>query len=182
VLDRLTSRGAVRKGGGGRLSVFYTEFGYQTNPPDPFAGIPLGRHNRYLQLASYIAWRTPRVRGINQFRLTDGIIYREPGPARYREFQSGLLFANRRKKPAFGGFSHPFVIAGRRFWGQVRPGGAHRVTIQERTARGRWRTIRRLRTDARGYFSTRARRRRGRYYRFLYDGAPAGKSNTLRIG
>ena len=32
--------------------VYYTEFGYQTNPPDPFAGVSLGRQDRYLQQAA----------------------------------------------------------------------------------------------------------------------------------
>jgi hypothetical protein len=174
-LDRLTARGAIRKSGGGRLSVYYTEFGYQTNPPDPFAGIPLSRQSRYLQAAAYLAWRQPRVREINQFRLTDGEVYDEPGPTRYREFQSGLLFANRRKKPAYRTFPHPFVISGSRFWGQVREGGAHTVSIQ-RGGGGGWTTVRRVRTDSRGYFSARGARD-GRSYRFVYDG---GRSSAAR--
>jgi hypothetical protein len=176
-LDRLTARGAVARPGGGRLSVFYTEFGYQTNPPDPFAGISLSRQSRYLQQAAYVAWRTPRVRGINQFRLTDGAVYDEPGPARYREFQSGLLFANRRKKPAFRSFPHPFVVRGGRFWGQVRPGGAHTVAIQVHRG-GAWFTIRRARTNGRGYFNV-GGARRGSLYRYLYNG---GRSSSARAG
>jgi hypothetical protein len=176
-LDRLTARGRIRKSGGGRLSVFYTEFGYQTNPPDPFAGISLRRHDSYLQHAAYLSWRTPRIRELNQFRLTDGAVYSEPGPERYREFQSGLLFANRRKKPAFRNFPHPFVISGSRFWGQVRPGSAHLVQIQVGTGSG-WATVRRVRTNRHGYFRARGARR-GRTYRYVYDG---GRSYAARAG
>jgi hypothetical protein len=180
-LDRLTRVGAIKTPGRRRLPVYYTEFGYQTNPPDPFSGIRLGRHNRYLQQAAYIVWRTPRLRGYNQFRLTDGRVGRRRGASAFREFQSGLLFRSRRKKPAYRSFPHPFVIAGSRFWGQVRPGGSHVVTLQYRPRRrGRFFNISIRRTDSRGYFSIRARRRRG-YWRYVYSDGPRGASQTLRI-
>ena len=178
VLDRLRAQRALRRPDGKRLNVYYTEFGYQTDPPDPFAGIPLARQNRYLQLSAYLAWRTPRIREINQFRLTDGEVYDEPGPARYREFQSGILFANRSEKPAYRSFPNPFVISKGRFWGHVRPGTDHVVRIQRRRAGGPFRTIRRARTDRRGFFSLRMRARRGRDYRYLYEG---GRSSTVRV-
>jgi hypothetical protein len=179
VLDALVRRGRITPSSGRRLSVYYTEFGYQTNPPDPFAGISLRRHSRYLQLAAYLVWRTPRIRALNQFRLTDGTI-RGRGFAAFREFQSGLLFGNRRPKPAFRSFPHPFVISGSRFWGQVRPGGAHLVEIQHRAGRGAFRTLQRVRTDARGYFSARPGRRRGQW-RYRYSDGPAGVSDVLRL-
>jgi hypothetical protein len=177
-LDRLTRRGRIRPGGGRRLSVYYTEFGYQTNPPDPFSGVPLRRQSRYLQEAAYLVWRTGRIRGLNQFRLTDGAI-RGRGFAALREFQSGLLFRNRRPKPSFRSFPHPFVVSGGALWGQVRPGGAHAVTIQHRAGRrGSFRTVRRVQTDSRGYFRVRLRRRSGSW-RFRYDDGPAGVSEVL---
>ena len=72
VIDRLTRLRALRPGLGRRLNVYYTEFGYQTSPPDPFAGVSLRTQRRYLQQAAYVVWRSPRVKEINQFRLTDG--------------------------------------------------------------------------------------------------------------
>jgi hypothetical protein len=179
VLDALVRRRRIASSGGRRLSVFYTEFGYQTNPPDPFAGISLRRHSRFLQQAAYLVWRTPRLRALNQFRLTDGTI-RGRGFAAFKEFQSGLLFGNRRPKPAFRSFPHPFVISGSRFWGQVRPGGAHLVEIQHRGGRGAFRTRRRVRTDARGYFSARLGRRRGQW-RYRYSDGPSGTSEVLTL-
>jgi hypothetical protein len=179
-LDRLVRRGRIRPGRGRRLSVYYTEFGYQTNPPDPFAGISLRRQSRWLQEAAYVVWRTPRIRGLNQFRLTDGAIGGR-GLAAFREFQSGLLFAGRRAKPAYRSFPHPFVIAAGRFWGQVRPGGAHTVSIQRRRSRrGAWRAVRAVRTSRRGYFSVRLRRRPG-LWRFVYTDGPRGASDQIRI-
>jgi hypothetical protein len=50
-LDALTRRRAIRTPGRRRLDVHYTEFGYQTDPPDPYAGIPLTRQDRWLQEA-----------------------------------------------------------------------------------------------------------------------------------
>src|SRR5204863_3382560 len=140
-LDRLVRVGALKPGRGRRLSVFYTEFGYQTTPPDPFAGVTLNQQRLYLQQAAFIAQRTPRVRGLNQFRLTDGAIAGK-GLRRFQEFQSGLMFRNRKPKPAYAVFAHPFVITGDRFWGQVRPGGSHTVRVQRKpTARGSWRLV-----------------------------------------
>ncbi|HLM26252.1 MAG TPA: hypothetical protein VK304_04735 [Thermoleophilaceae bacterium] len=178
-LDRLQARGRIVKPTGGRFSVFYTEFGYQTDPPDPFAGISLRSHNRFLQEAAYLVWRTPRLRAFNQFRLTDGPLLRARGLRRYAEFQSGLLFANRRKKPAYRAFPDPFVIDGSRFWGQVRPGGRHSVSVQFRRRGGRFRRVKRARTDRAGYFRVRLRRRKGQY-RYTYRG-PSGASDVLNI-
>ena len=179
-LDRLVRRGRITPSAGRRLSVYYTEFGYQTFPPDPFAGIPLRRQSRWLQNAAYIVWRTPRIRAINQFRLTDGRLHGK-GLSAFREFQSGLLFSNRRKKPAFRSFPNPFVISGHRCWGQVRPGGAHTVSLQRRRSRrARFRTVRRITTDGRGYFSVRIGRRRGQW-RFVYSDGPSGRSETITI-
>src|SRR3954452_10376000 len=136
-LDRLVSKRALTPGRRGKLPIYYTEFGYQTDPPDPFAGIPLSRQSRWLQDTAYAVWRTPRVLGLNQFRLTDGRI-RGKGPLAFREFQSGLFFANGKRKPAAATFPNPIVVrpSGRSrllVWGQVRPGGSHPVVIERRS-------------------------------------------------
>lgn len=179
-LDRLTSVGALRSPGGRRLDVFYTEFGYQTDPPDPFSGVSLAEQRRYLQEAAYLAWRTPRVRGLNQFRLTDGAL-NGAGPGRFKEFQSGLLFRNRRPKPAFAIFPHPFVITGDRFWGQVRPGGAHSVRVERRgSPKERFRLVAQVLTNHRGYFNFRLPGRKAGQYRYRYT-EPADISGVLTV-
>ncbi|CAN5155384.1 hypothetical protein BH20ACT20_BH20ACT20_10910 [soil metagenome] len=179
-LDRLTRVGALSTPGGQRLDVFYTEFGYQTDPPDPFAGVSLARQRRYLQVAAYLAWRTPRIRGLNQFRLTDGAITGS-GPGRFKEFQSGLLFGNRRVKPAFRIFRHPFVITGDRFWGHVRPGGAHTVRVEyRRRPKAKFRLVAQVLTNELGYFSFRLPGRKPGKYRYRYT-EPAGTSGVLTV-
>jgi hypothetical protein len=179
-LDRLRARGRVVAPGGARLDVYFTEFGYQTFPPDPFSGVSLRQQSRWLQEAAYLVWKTPRVRELNQFRLTDGPITGR-GFAAFKEFQTGLLFASRRKKPSYRSYPDPFVISGRRFWGQVRPGGAHSVQIQFRASRhADFGTVRNIQTDARGYFRVTLNRRRGQW-RYRYADGPTGKSDTLTL-
>ncbi len=180
VIDRLTRVGALKSGTGRRLNVFYTEFGYQTNPPDPFAGVSLAKQRRYLQQAAYLVWRTPRIRGLNQFQLRDGALDGF-GPNRFREFQSGLLFRNRRAKPSFRTFRHPFVITGDRFWGHVRPGGAHTVRVEyRRRPKDRFELVAQLLTNKRGYFSRRLPGRNPGQYRYRYA-QPAGTSGVLTV-
>lgn len=182
-LDRLVARGRLVSTRGRRLDVHYTEYGYQTDPPDPYAGIPLKRQNRWLQEAAYVAWRTPRVRSLNQFRLTDGAI----GPGRdfaaYREFQSGLMFRDMRAKPAYGSFRHPFVATARRgrirFWGQVRPGRRHEVTL-ERRSRRRWGRVAGAKTGSRGYWRKRIAMRTGTY-RYRWGSGAKRTSDAIRV-
>ena len=45
------------------LPVVSTEFGYETNPPDPFAGISLEKQADYITLGDYITYLNPRDRG-----------------------------------------------------------------------------------------------------------------------
>ena len=183
-LDRLVRVGGLRSARGGKLDVHYTEFGYQTDPPDPYAGISLRRQRRWLQEAAHVAWRTPRVRSINQFRLTDGRVLPGGGFAAYREFQSGLMFRNMRAKPAFRSFRHPFTARRRdgrvRLWGHVRPGGRHRVTVERRKGKG-WKRVARVRTGRTGYWQRSLRGPRGTY-RYRWGRGAKRTSDALRVG
>jgi hypothetical protein len=144
---------------GAHTPLHLTEFGYQTNPPDPYDGIPPARQSRWLQEAAYIAWRDPRVRTLVQYEWQD-----EPvksvgaGRKKYAGWQSGLVFADGKAKPALAGFQHPFVAdvvtkaPSVRFWGQIRPGRTHAVLLQRESPSGTWVTIARLKTDTRGVF------------------------------
>jgi hypothetical protein len=184
-LDRLVARKAIKPSSPGPLPIYYTEFGYQTDPPDPFAGIPLGQQSRWLQDAAYVAWRTPRVRGLNQFRVSDGSI-RGKGPLAYREFQSGLYFANGKAKPSARTFANPIVVRPSRsrllVWGQVRPGASHSVAIERRApgakAFGR---IAIVKTGAGGYFQRRIARRPGQFRYRWTDSGGHGVSEAVTI-
>ena len=49
----------------GTLPLWYTEFGYQTNPPDPIRGIPPRRQATWNVRGEYLAFRDPRVGGLD---------------------------------------------------------------------------------------------------------------------
>jgi hypothetical protein len=159
---------------GAPVPLHLTEFGYQTNPPDRYDGIPPARASRWLQQAAYMAWRDPRVRTLVQYVWQDEKLRAAGGGRRQAAgWQSGLLFADGRPKPALGGFQRPFfadttVAAPKvRFWGQVRPGTTHAILLQRRSPSSSFVTVRRLVTDARGAFTTAlAVPRRGGAYRF----------------
>jgi len=179
-IDRLTRVRALRPGLGRRLNAYYTEFGYQTSPPDPFAGVSLRTQRRFLQQSAYVVWRSPRIKELNQFRLTDGAIVGS-GARRFEEFQSGLLFRDRRKKPAYDVFANPFVIRGNRFWGQVRPGADYTVQVEhKRRRRGSYRLVAQVLTNRMGYFAFRLPGRRPGYYRYRW-GEPPRYSGTFHL-
>jgi hypothetical protein len=166
---------------GAHAPLHLDEFGYQTSPPDPYDGIPVARQSRWLQESAYIAWRDPRVRTLVQYEWQD-----EPvksvgsGRKKYAGWQSGLLYANGRPKPALAGFQHPFFadVVSRapqiRFWGQVRPGRFHTVALQRESPSGSWVTIAKLRTDVHGTFvKTLTATASGRYRYRTADPLPA---------
>src|SRR5687767_5003241 len=80
----------------GNKRIWITEYGYQTNPPDRIFGVTFTQQSRYLTQAYGIARRHPRIDMFLWFLLRDE--RREAG------WQSGLLTAAGRKKPAFGAF------------------------------------------------------------------------------
>ena len=91
VLDRLRSKRRLRIG----RTFHLTEFGYQTSPPDPAAGIALTLQTRYLQQAAYIAWKYKRVSGLSYYQWDDEpIVNRGSGTKRYSGWQTGLRFNN----------------------------------------------------------------------------------------
>lgn len=181
-LDRLVTRKALKPSHSKRFPIYYTEFGYQTDPPDPYAGIPLARQSRWLQDAAYVAWRTPRVAGLNQFRLSDGKIGGS-GALAFREFQSGLFFANGKPKPSSRTFANPIVARpGGVIWGQARPGGSHVVTIERRAKDSKaFKRVTTVKTDAHGYFQKRVGRRAGAYRFHWADGSGSGRSEPVAV-
>jgi hypothetical protein len=173
LIDAIQRAGGLRNtlGRTRRFDLFFTEYGYQTNPPDRFIGVRLALQAKWLQQGAYLAWRDPRVRGLTQYVWRD-----EPVGVNGARWQSGLVFRDGRGKPALRSFPHPFwadqTVARRtaRLWGQVRPGGSHVVSVQRSTpGSGRWTTIRRLRTDGRGFFALRVAVTRRVDYRFTWD-------------
>lgn len=171
-LDKAGRRGRIRK----RMPIYLTEFGIQSKP-DPDYGVGERRQAEYRSIAERIAYGRGRVRAFSQYLMRDDLP--REGKDRYGGFESGLRFHDGEKKQSYRGFRLPMVArrAGRRvrLWGLVRPHtGRERVEIRYRN-RGskRWRKLKRDRTDARGYWKTTTRRKRGRTYQVRWT-APGG--------
>jgi hypothetical protein len=169
VLDRLKSRVVVPGG------VYLTEFGYQTSPPDHAIGVTLAQQTRYLQQAAYLAWRSPRVRGLSFYQWDDEpVVYRGRGTRAYSGWQSGLRFVSGRAKPVLTTFAAPLVIdrTRRLLWGQVRPDAARVVTIMVRPqgASG-FRDLQTVTTGADGGFAQRIALSPGASYRYRWTPA-----------
>ena len=80
----------------GRLPLWLTEYGYQTNPPDGIFGVPWATQARYVRESFAIARAHPRIDMLLWFLLRD-----ETDPGRW---QSGLIAADGRRKPSFAAF------------------------------------------------------------------------------
>jgi hypothetical protein len=174
-LDRARRARAVRK----RIDLYLTEFGVQSRP-DRIVGVSEARQAEYRSIAELIAYRNPRVRAFSQYLMRDDLPRAGGTHLRYSGFESGLRHSGGAAKLAYDGFRLPLVAErGRRtrLWGLVRPArGATSVRIEYRNrGSARWRTLKRDRTDARGYWTTTTSARSGRAYRVrwgAFTGAP----------
>jgi hypothetical protein len=116
------------------LQLFMTEYGFETNPPDPFSGVAPALQAKYNTVGEYLAWSNPRIASQAQFLLADV----PPIRARSRNtkgywftYQSGLFYQRGQAKPAAYAYSFPFVatpttvdpttgLAAFSLWGQMR--------------------------------------------------------------
>jgi hypothetical protein len=176
-LSTLLARIRARFGFRGGMPLYLTEFGYQTDPPDPL-GVTPREQARYLNQAEYIAYRNRRVRTLSQFLLFDD------GPPFAVTFQSGLQYGDGSAKPARAAYALPLCLPsptirrGRRLhvWGLLRAapnGRAHRVDVlfRARGSRGRFHRIAWLRSQAaRGYVNGHVRVRRSGSIRLRWGG------------
>src|SRR5207302_9878252 len=80
----------------GSKRVWITEYGYQTNPPDRTFGVSWTKQAQYLTQAFAIARKNPRIDLMLWFLLKDEPIL--------SGWQSGLMTAGGRRKPAFNAF------------------------------------------------------------------------------
>jgi hypothetical protein len=170
-LKRLLARGARRGVIPGGLPIWYTEFGYQTDPPDARLGVSYARQAEYINQADAIAAADPRVAAVSQYQLVDD-----------RDvfgFQTGLRrFGSLARKPSYGAYRMPLWVRRRgrhvSVYGQVRPAqGPISVLLQRAgSAAGPFRVVRTLRVDGPTHqFRARARYRRG-VYRLAWQPAP----------
>src|SRR3954463_4805112 len=94
------------------LPLALTELGYETNPPDRFAGIALDKQAEYINDADILGYYNPRVIANTQFLLRDvppDRSHTPGGKAYWHTYESGLFQANGTPKPAAAASRLPFV-------------------------------------------------------------------------
>jgi hypothetical protein len=127
-------------------NVWLTEFGYESNPPDPVKPFSPTEQAQYINWAEYLAWKNPQIKSFPQFLLQDMGRVSEADAARgkrdYGDWQSGLFFNDGSPKPAATSFPLALHVdctteLGKKkakllvIWGHVRPGsGPRQVTIE----------------------------------------------------
>jgi hypothetical protein len=160
------------------IPIYFTEYGYQTKPPDPFQVVGPAKQAVYLNEADYMAWKDPRVRSVSQFLLYDAGPNPLYGPSDFdywNTFQTGLMYGpgtsrDGQAKPAYFAYRLPIWIPAAKVrrgakmlvWGMLRlapKDTAQQALIQWQPVRGgRYRTIKTVSVPASavyGYFTSR---------------------------
>jgi hypothetical protein len=177
-LDRARRAGALTA----RLPVYLTEFGVQSTP-DRESGVSLQQQVEFRAMAERIAYGNPRVVAFSQYLLRDS----DPtGPNQYGGFESGLRFADGRPKPSLAAFPRTLsaLRTGSRvsLWGLIRPATAPTdvtITYADRGS-SRFRPLRTVRTDARGYFTLAVAPRKGRRWNVVWQDRAGAPVRELR--
>ncbi|MEA2123658.1 MAG: hypothetical protein QOI80_440 [Solirubrobacteraceae bacterium] len=181
VLGRLT-RALDRYSHHRHLKVYLTEFGIQSKP-DPNYGVSEARQAEYRAISEKIAYDNPRVAAISQYLMRDDLA--RSGSDKYGGFESGLRYANGKKKKAYEAFRLPVVAdhatkRTTRLWGRVRPAtGATTVTVEYRD-HGAWKGLANLATNGRGVWTKRTAYRKGRTYRVRWQTFTGPATHTYK--
>jgi hypothetical protein len=180
-LKRLLDQGGRARRIPRRLPIHYTEFGFQTNPPDRIFGVRPAQQAAYLNESDWIAYRDPRIRATAQYKLID--------EAALSSFQSGLRFLDGTAKPAYAAWQLPIWVvrrgSGVRVWGQVRPAAdsaAVSVEVQHRPAgSGGFETVQTVAVGSRkGFFLVTIPNRSGGTWRLRSSGLESREADVAR--
>jgi cellulase (glycosyl hydrolase family 5) len=168
-LDRGAKAGTLPAG----LPIYNTEFGAQSNPPDPTISTTLAEQAKVLNEKELLSYRYPRIRSYSQYLLYDDPERPGPRDVAWAGFQTGLRFGQGAPKPAWSAYRLPIVVESRgrgvRVWGRVRPGSGRRSAQLQVLRSGSWRDSgRAVRTDADGFFTV--TRQAVAPYRFAVQG------------
>jgi hypothetical protein len=137
-LDKLSSRHRLESG---RMPIWISEFGFQSDPPDRYQ-TPIKKVPAFLGQSEWLAYRNPRVASYSQYPLFDDPIKGGGG------FQSGIRKHDGKKKgDVYKAFQLPLFVQRRsdkvvEVFGGVRTGaeGAE-VTIESRKGKGKFKTL-----------------------------------------
>lgn len=143
-----------------RKPVWVTELSWDSRPPDPH-GVAAATQARWLEDSFFQLWKQG-VETITWFAVRDQL----PVPSYADTYQSGVLFAGGRAKPAARAFRFPFVMSrgggGAVAWGRAPTAGG--LLIEQRR-RGAWRARRSSRVRRGGVFLVGLRAARGATFR-----------------
>ena len=159
--------------GRGGFPLYLTEYGYQTDPPDP-TGVSRAQQAAYLNRAEWITARNRAVKTLSQFLLHDDRpVAGKTTLQRFgATFQSGLATQDGKRKPSYDAYRFPIHVPSSvrrgtrvRVWGLLRPGRPNTresVRIEGRPAGARrYRRLATVRTESRrGYLQKSIRLRR----------------------
>lgn len=135
----------------GPKRIWLTEYGYQTNPPDTFLGVPFTTQAHYVASAMRRAYLAPLVDMLVFFLVRDDTAS--------GGWQSGFFTSDGVEKPSHAAFRQPLTQAARNgarvtVWGQIRHGDGRRQFRLRQFVSGRWAWVGGTRqTDERGFFT-----------------------------
>jgi hypothetical protein len=177
-----------------KIPLYFTEYGYETNPPDPHKPVSPAQQADYLNEADYISWKNPRVKSVAQFLLYDSAPNLDYQPDQYDywdTFQSGLLYLGGKAKPAYAAYRMPIWLPQTHVkapgtqvlvWGQVRPAdtqSSQTVTIQWSAGHTAWTTIGSAHTKAKtGYYTVHVHLPGSGYVRAAWSGTVGTAANA----
>ncbi len=131
-LDEMSAKTGGKIAAG--MPLYMTEYGFETNPPDPFSGVAPELQAKYNTLGEYIAYLNPRIRSQAQFLLADVPPVRsrpKTSKSYWFTYQSGLYSQRGQPKPAAYAYSFPYIVTATgvdpttaapivHIWGQLR--------------------------------------------------------------
>jgi hypothetical protein len=119
-LDAISAAYGRLAAGGGRSSdpigssLYLTEYGYKSNPPNPFVPFSQVQQAAYINQGEYMAFADPRVRAFAQFLLVDDrpkLSARAGSRSYWSTFQTGLIGLGGQVKPAYTAYRLPVFVA-----------------------------------------------------------------------
>ena len=160
-LHKLMRQAARRKRTPGRRSIYITEFGYQSNPPDRISNVSLTEQAQYINESDRLFFSDRRIKTVSQYELTD--------VPQQDQFNTGLRFVRGARKPAYDAFRVPLVVTRRsansvEVYGEVRPhrllasGPSTKVAIQVSENGGAFTTVQSQPTNPLGFLRVNLRR------------------------
>jgi hypothetical protein len=172
-LDR-TLRKLSRRFVDHKMPIWITEFGYQTDPPDPFAS-PIGLVPRFMAESEWLAYHDQRVKSYAQYPLSDDSTSGR-GLRRFHGFQSGIdSSSNRPKKFVYQAFQTPLFVrlisrSSVEVFGGVRAASGGTATLQVGRGSRNFRTLATVTLNRMGYFDRNFRLSgaAGRSFRLVY--------------